>query len=622
MFPDTYELHAASIPIVQKYFMRPRQTSNRALPFSRNFRFFLAIFIPAMVLRGWFFLSLDEPVLFFKYPYFADKLANGESIGERLADLSPVYLYLLTLFRWFTSFDWDIFKVIQAVMGATNCWLTGELGRRVFASRSIGLISGLGLAAYGNLVILETTFEPTVFVIFFNLMAIQFLYHHFDAMEISDGATGYGLLLTSALFTGLAVITKPSFLLFIPLACLWIIIKTRRVAPVSKKLVMLTLFCAVSLSIVFTITLRNYLLLNDRILVTADAGKVFFHGNAREATVTQWAALPDQGFIEENSKEPDYPHVAFRNVASQKSGRVLKPSEASKFWARRTIADIRADPNRYLRRQLDKLLFFFSSYELHYIASAYKEYKAILGYPFIKIAWIIAPAIVGMLLAAGQFTRLLPLYGMILIYLASGLIFVVQSRYRIPAVPYFCLFAAFACQRLFQLLRSGRLVAPGAVLGSIAIVYLLSNAFLTEKIQAIEKWYQATKIHYALDARTRFYTGQYAGAIEAASRALALEPGFAPAYNLRGKSHAMLAEHRAAIEDFFMVIRLSPNHTEGYRNLGFVYLLNNDPGKAIIYMEKARSLNPEDKQVKNALERLKKNQPPINNSTPHDSTID
>ncbi len=60
-----------------------------------------------------------------------------------------------------------------------------------------------------------------------------------------------------------------------------------------------------------------------------------------------------------------------------------------------------------------------------------------------------------------------------------------------------------------------------------------------------------------------------------------------------------------------MVIRLSPNHVGGYRNLGFVHLLNNDSGNAIIYIEKALSLNPGDKRLQNTLERLKKNQRPI-----------
>ena len=138
-------------------------------PLSWGLMSFLLVFVPAIVIRLLFLATLDTSFLFFKYPYFAEKLAVGESIGTRLADLSPFYLYFVTAFRWITPFDWVSIKVIQALIGALNCWLTAELGKRVFGNRAVGIMAGLGLAAYGNLIILETTLEPTVFVIFFNL---------------------------------------------------------------------------------------------------------------------------------------------------------------------------------------------------------------------------------------------------------------------------------------------------------------------------------------------------------------------------------------------------------------------------------------------------------------------
>ena len=159
--------------------------------------------------------------------------------------------------------------------------------------------------------------------------------------------------------------------------------------------------------------------------------------------------------------------------------------------------------------------------------------------------------------------------------------------------------------RIFQLLRSIRFFVSFAALGGIASVCLLSNTLLNEKIKGIDRWFQATKIHYEIGARVKFHEGRYSEAIAAATRSLALEPAFAPAYNLRGKSYALLAEHQAAIEDFTKVIRLHPNHAEGYRNLGFSYFMNNDPENAIIYLEKSLGLNPGDKKVLDTLERLK-----------------
>jgi len=564
---------------------------------------FLAVFLPAVAVRLAFLYLIDTPILFFKYPYFAEKLAAGESIGTRLADLSPFYLYLLTIFRWLSPADWAFVKVLQAIVGAANCWLTAGLGKVVFGSRAIGVLAGLGMAAYGNLVILETTLEPTVFVLLFNLLATYFLYRHFDP-EKARGKKGNRYLLLSALFTGLAVVTEPSFLLFVPLAVLWIVLQQGRTASIAQILTGAVLFGVTAGAPILSVTLRKHVLLEDKILVTADAGKVFLHGNSRDATALRWAGIPDQGFIEEVASEPDYAHAAFRELASRLSGRELKPSESSQYWARRTLTDISADPARYARLLRDKLLFFFTDYELHYIASAYQEYKTSRAYPVVRFAWIVPLGILGMLVATNRFVHLLPLYGLVFLYLLSGLIFIVQSRYRLPAVPYLCLFGAFAITRLSQWLLDRRVGVTLASLVFLASVYQLSTTALQAQINATDLWFQATKTHYELEAQGAFRKGQHARAVAAANRALTIAPDFAPAYNLRGKSYALMGNHSSAIEDFKKIIQLHPNHPEGYRNLGFAYLLNNDKTAARMYLEKSLAMMPEDKKVREAVKRL------------------
>jgi len=581
------------------------QPRNGVLSVPKNFSFFLAVFIPAILLRVVFLLTLDEDILFFKYPYFAEKLAAGESIGERLTDLSPVYLYLLTLFRWLTPLDWNALKLIQAIVGAFNCWLAAELGRRVFASRIIGLLAGGCLVVYGNLIVLETTLEPTVFVIFFNLLAVTFLYRFADSVPASSPAQKHDRwLLLSGIFTGVSILTKPSFLLFIPLAGLWICLLKDGGETWRRTARRLILFGAVSMCIVLIITLRNYILLGDRILVTADAGKVFYHGNARQATAVIWAGLPAQGFIQEDSEEPDYAHVIFRNVASERAGRQLKPSESSRYWTHITLNDIAADPGRYLSRQLEKLLFFFSDYELHYIASAYTEYKASLAWPFLPFAPLVGLGLMGMVLAGNRFRRLIPIYGMVGLYLVSGLIYVVQSRYRIPMVPYLGLFAALAIYQLQRFLSNRRIPVLLAVIAGCALLISGSRLVLNEQVNATDSWFQATKLHYEMGAQRLFRAGRYPEAVASASRALEIAPSFAPAYNLRGKSLALMGDNQSAVEDFKHVIRLNPNRPEGYQNLGFAYLTSQDNQAALKYLKKARALDPEDQKVRKAIENL------------------
>jgi len=381
-------------------------------------------------------------------------------------------------------------------------------------------------------------------------------------------------------------------------------LKHGRQAAISQIITALLLFGSIACVPVLAVTVRNHVLLEDTILVTADAGKVFFHGNSKHATVVRWAGIADQGLIEEAAVEPDYAHAAFRNLAARLSGRELKPSEASKFWARRTWADIGADPGRYFRLLGHKFLFFFSNYELHYISAAYREYKHSLAFPFVGFAWIIPLGILGMLLGANRIGHLLPLYGLVGLYVLSGMIFIVQSRYRIPAVPYLAMFGALALYRFSLWLQAKQAKRVLAAMVFLSMGYIFSNTVLQKEISTTDRWFQATKIHYETGARIHFRSGQYLQAVEEATRALALEPAFGPAYNLRGKSYALLTDYRAAIADFKKVIQLHPGHAEGYRNLGFAYLIEKDHAAARMYLEKALGLNKNDRKVTAALERL------------------
>ncbi|HIE35393.1 MAG TPA: tetratricopeptide repeat protein [Campylobacterales bacterium] len=351
--------------------------------------------------------------------------------------------------------------------------------------------------------------------------------------------------------------------------------------------------------------MRNYVKLNDVVLVTADAGKVFFHGNGRGATALEGVVLPDEGFAEEGVDEPDYAHVLFRKTAATLSGRELSPSESSSFWIRRTLNDILSDPVPHMKLEVKKLFYFFNDYEMHYIASVYKEYKESLSFPFIRYGVIASLGLLGMVLGIGHFKELLLVYGVVFVYLLSGMLFVVQSRYRAPAIPYLCLFGGYAVFAIKERLVAKRLKTATVGLLLLGVFFFLTNFFYRDEIIGVDRWQQATKIHYQMGARPLFEKGKYQDAIYEANKCLAIVPDFSPAYNLRGKSLALLGKHNESLENFERVITLSPNLPEGYKNAGFLYLLKGDTKKARHYLSKALTLAPDDAKVGKALAKLK-----------------
>ena len=566
----------------------------------QDYTLYLVLFLFALAFRIVFLIWIDEPILFSKYTYFAQKLAQGEDIGDRIVDLSPFYLYFSTASQIVFGDNGALIKWIQSFVGALACLILFGIGSRLF-NRETGFIGTLIYAAYGNLIVLESTLEPTVFVILFNMLVIHFMFKATDGPETDAKNPPYSL--PAGLFTGLSIITKPSFLLFLPIGFTFFFIHTP--GERWRKWRRSIGYLAVALMVVMPVTVRNWIHVDDVILVTADAGKVFFHGNARSATALEWTGLPNKGFSEEEGNEPDYAHVLFRKTASRLSGKPLSPSEASSFWFQTTLDHIKMDLRRYAIREFKKALFFFTDYEMHYIASAYKEYKETLNYPFIRYGVIAALGLTGMCLAASRFRKLYPLYGVISVYLISGLIFIVQSRYRTPAVPYLCLFAGYSLYRIKKTMLWRKTGRAALIILLTGLLFFVSRFSFRSEILKSDRWQEATRIHYQMGAMPLFVKGHYKQAVKKLDACLLLAPGFSPAYNLRGKSLAVLGQESAALADFKKVIALNPDAAQGYRNAGFIYLLQGQKDHAGTFLKKALVLAPADTKVREAIDKLR-----------------
>ena len=569
---------------------------------SQDYKTYLIFFLTAIVARIFFFVFIDEPALFYKYPFFAEKLAKGADIGERLVDLSPFYLYFLTFLKKVFGVDWALVKYIHSFVGALNCLLLYVVGSRAFR-KEIGFLAALIYSVYGNLIILESTMEPTVFVLLFNLLTLYFLLRMREDLDSTGPRCVHPLI--AGLFAGLSIITKPNSLLFLPLGVVWLLFWVDRNLAFKKRLSYALLFCGAALLVVMPITVRNYVKLHDFILVTGDAGKVFFHGNGKGATALEGTGLTDEGFAEESTDEPDYAHVLYRKTAARLSGRKLSPSESSSFWVRRALSDILCDPVSYMKLEVKKLFYFFNDYEMHYIAFAYKEYKSSLSFPFIRYGIIASLGLLGMVFAVRDFKKHTLVYGAVFVYLLCCMLFLVQSRYRTPAVPYLCLFAAYSVYTFREMVVARRFKRAAVALAVVGIFFILTHFIYRVEIIGVDRWQQATKIHYQMGARPLFEKGKYQEALSELSRCLAIVPDFSPAHNLRGKSLALLGKHEESLVSFKRVISLSPNLPEGYKNAGFHYLLQGDTQAARDYLSKALTLAPHDTKVREALAKLK-----------------
>ena len=93
--------------------------------------------------------------------------------------------------------------------------------------------------------------------------------------------------------------------------------------------------------------------------------------------------------------------------------------------------------------------------------------------------------------------------------------------------------------------------------------------------------------------------GQYDRAIEDYNKAITLDPKDAAAYNNRGVAYNDKGQHDRAIEDFNKAIALDPNNASAYNNRGFAYYTNGNMGRAISDFQKACDLGEDENGCKN-----------------------
>jgi len=562
----------------------------------------LTIFALALTVKLFIFFFITDPVIFYKYPFFAERISKGIDIGERLLDLSPSYLYLHVLYYKIYGSRWEGLAILQILMGSLTCLFTYLIAEKIF-NKMTGLIASVILILYGNLTMVELTLEPEALVLFINSLAVLVFIR--AGNECISGGRPWEWFLAGALI-GLSVITKPNALFILPGAVIWI--WWRQSSRGKKAMATILLFMGMIL-LISPITLRNYLIFHDFVLVTADRGKVFFHGNGPGATGMERADLSHQGFIEEGQSEPDYAHALFRNAVRSISGLPLKPSECANFWFSRTLEHIRDHRSAAFFLEIKKLCFFLGDYEVHDIDSTYKNYVAIRQWPLIPFGIISALGLVGMGLSLIRFRKAFLLYWMVLSYLVSVMIFFSALRYSLPAAPFLSIFAACNLTHLLSLLREKKTKKLLVLLSITAILFAGTRLIFQREIKTFDQWQRATRIHYSLGGKILFKKGQYREAITEFEKSLALQPDFAPAYNHAGMSYAILGDYERAEKNFQKVITVAPGMDEGYLNLGLLYELKGDLRKAIFNLEKALSLNPENLKAKTHLKALNRRTP-------------
>ena len=494
------------------------------------------------------------------YTQAAAAMALGH-FGDQPFWQPPLYPHFLAALYALFEPSFTLPRLVQAALGATLCLLIFRLGR-VF-SPAVGYLAAGLAACYGPFIFFEAELLPPALALVLDLLALWAL------LWATEGPRRR-LLLPGFLF-GLAALCVANVLAFVPVAALWLLWVRR-----SRLVGVAALLLGTALAVV-PVTLRNYYVSGDWVLISYNAGLNFYIGNNAQYDETV-AIQPGPAWLELTAR----PRV---------EAGVTQPSAQSRFFFAEAWDFIRHQPFAYLKLLLYKLYLFWHGDEIGRNQDLYfaREYALLLqvllwkygvAFPF----GLLAPlALVGLGLSYrnGLLRRPEPLLLALFAgaYMLTVVAFFISARYRLPVVPILLIFAAYGGRELYLLWQRGAyrdlLIGCGA-------------AFLL----AVACNFRVGAMNVEGDAHTHYRLGYVyekkglpINAVAAYKQALTLDPDIKWARFNLASLYARSGEYNRAIAGYGEFIRRFPEVARSRLALGNVYLRTGRYAEAIAAYE-------------------------------------
>lgn len=369
--------------------------------------------------------------------------------------ISPLYIYALAAFLKVGG-SVAAARIFQLILGTVAVWLLVLTARRWWGARAgwaaLVLAAGCGLFTFYETLILQAALDPflTALDLFLLTRAVQ------------DGRPRGWALAGAAL--GLHALNRPNML--IVLGGLALVVVVRRIA--RARFAPAAAFVGAALLVIAPVTLRNYRVSGDVVLISSHGGLNFLIGNGPDS---------DGTFVATMSVEPSIrgQWLDAPRVASEVVGRQLSPSETSSFFLARAWKWIAERPHTWLALVARKCWYTLSDVFLTLNHSyPFFAYDAGTWLRFLPVGpLVLMPlGVIGLTLARPRRDGAVVLPAFALLAFASVVIFFVAARYRLPLQVTLLVASAGAVPWLADLIRARhpRGVTAAAALAGLAIL--------------------------------------------------------------------------------------------------------------------------------------------------------
>ena len=475
----------------------------------------------------------------------------------------PGYPYFLAVVYTLSGSSYLAVRIVQMCIGMLSGVLAYRLGSRWFGS-AVGVVLALFMSLYWVFIFYEGELHAPSLLVFLGLAMLW-------ALARCVEACGFWRAALSGVLLGAFAVIRPNILVFIPFVLGWFWWIGRGPWNVRGYAKAAGGFLVGAAAAVAPVTIRNYAVSGDWVLISSNAGVTLLCGNNPATSATEFGFIPDLPDLADLDGWTSYDYPRIVEGLEKKLGRSLKRTEASRYFAQQALTYVRAHSLEWLRLMGEKVAVLWgplerdATKELHYARPESTVLRHLPG----GFAAVLATAVLGVALLAYDLRRtrqetedardarakrrhvtlLLLLY--LAAYTASFLPFTISTRYRVPVLPVLLLLGAYGVCRAVQSARDRRY--PMTAL--CALVWMGSYALARVSLVGYEpergRWHQQRAI----------------------------------AYTRNGQMNRALSELQT-------VVRLEPNRAKAHDELGCALLGLGRPAEAAVSLTKALQLNP------------------------------
>ncbi len=565
--------------------------------FFQRHRLLLVVLLVAAIFRLAFFIEKKNDPEFrhanvdaMYHEYWAEGIVTGQwhpphdlvnpHIESNPYFRPPGYPYYLSLVYRVFGKSTLLPRILQLLLGIFSCGLLFLLTREIF-NEQIAFISGLLMAVYWAFPFFEKELRE-VSLLVFTLPLLLLCLIKIVKRPKTWKLIGCGLLM------GYIIITRPNFLLFFPVAVIWLYFRLESLNK-RKKILFTSIFLLCTLIPIASVTVRNAVTGKDFVLISSNGGINLYVGNNPHATGNT-IALPPEIPLFRNAFM--YPQIV--EYIEKVEGKKIKHSQASTYFTGKALEYIKENPGRTIAMMLKKAAMFIGGVEIpsERDLTAERQRSRVLNILPLNFAFIFSLALVGIVLffttsrqKANQ-TAILVLL-LVGVYYLSYLPFFVTSRFRMSIIPFLIIFAGLTVVTIYRYFTAKQIKKAVVLLFIVIAVFLLDsvNYFGFKRDLGKAEFDRALAFQ-----RAKNNTAAIAGYL----KAVKIKPDYPDAYNNLGNLYRETGKTAVAIENYLKAIHYAPDHYFANLNLGQIYHTASEWDKAATYYERALAIRPSE----------------------------